>query len=231
MAGAQPGIGPAERIGMRDARDRRCESKFSDCPGVLASGHEPPFRYFNGSPEVIRLVVMMYVQYFEVGEGNGSQPGEKPPTGLPDDAVEVGRRPRRSSRRAAGAGRGLLPSRRMYLAFSGQHLAELATAGLLGASTAPGLISAIRRLTGDAGARVVILYGRRSRVARGGLRGDDDRPRSGSGAADRRACDPANHGADRSADNCARHCAASRASQGSVAVGEGEGGQGGDYES
>jgi hypothetical protein len=30
---------------------------------VLASGMSNPFRYFNGSPEVIRLVVMMYVRY------------------------------------------------------------------------------------------------------------------------------------------------------------------------
>ena len=32
-------------------------------PGVLASGMSNPFRYFNSSPEVIRLVVMMYVRY------------------------------------------------------------------------------------------------------------------------------------------------------------------------
>ena len=31
-------------------------------PAVLASTHES-FRYFNSSPEVIRLVVMMYVRY------------------------------------------------------------------------------------------------------------------------------------------------------------------------
>ncbi len=30
---------------------------------MLASGHEQPFRYFNSSPGVIRLVVMMYVRY------------------------------------------------------------------------------------------------------------------------------------------------------------------------
>ena len=30
---------------------------------VVASGHEQPFRYFNSSPEVIRLVMMMYVRY------------------------------------------------------------------------------------------------------------------------------------------------------------------------
>ena len=30
---------------------------------MLASGHEQPVRYFNSSPEVIRLVVMMYVRY------------------------------------------------------------------------------------------------------------------------------------------------------------------------
>jgi putative transposase len=30
---------------------------------VVASVHEQPFRYFNSSPEVIRLVVMMYVRY------------------------------------------------------------------------------------------------------------------------------------------------------------------------
>jgi hypothetical protein len=32
-------------------------------PAVLASGMSNPFRYFNSSPEVIRLVVMMYVRY------------------------------------------------------------------------------------------------------------------------------------------------------------------------
>jgi hypothetical protein len=109
--------------------------------------------------------------------------------------------------------------------FPGPHLAELTQAGrLLGSPNSARLISAIRRLTGDARARIVILCGCGSRVARGG-------PRSGSGTTDRRACDPANRGADRSADNCARHCATSRASQGSVAVGEGEGWQGGDCES
>ena len=30
---------------------------------MVASDHEHPFRYFNSSPEVIRLVVMMYVRY------------------------------------------------------------------------------------------------------------------------------------------------------------------------
>jgi len=30
---------------------------------VVASGHEQPFRYFNRSSGVIRLVVMMYVRY------------------------------------------------------------------------------------------------------------------------------------------------------------------------
>jgi putative transposase len=30
---------------------------------VLVLGHEQPFQYFNSSPEVIRLVVMMYVRY------------------------------------------------------------------------------------------------------------------------------------------------------------------------
>ena len=30
---------------------------------VVSSGHEHPFRYFNSSPYVIRLVVMMYVRY------------------------------------------------------------------------------------------------------------------------------------------------------------------------
>ena len=30
---------------------------------VVASGHQEPFRYFNSSPEMIRLVVMMYVRY------------------------------------------------------------------------------------------------------------------------------------------------------------------------
>jgi putative transposase len=35
---------------------------LSAVPAVLASTHEP-FRYFNSSPEVIRLVVMMYVRF------------------------------------------------------------------------------------------------------------------------------------------------------------------------
>ena len=30
---------------------------------VVRLGHEQPVRYFNSSPEVIRLVVMMYVRY------------------------------------------------------------------------------------------------------------------------------------------------------------------------
>jgi putative transposase len=40
-----------------------CQGKFSAVPAVLASGMSNPFRYFNSSPEVIRLVVMMYAQY------------------------------------------------------------------------------------------------------------------------------------------------------------------------
>ena len=35
---------------------------MSAVPAVLASTHES-FRYFNSSPEVIRLVVMMYVRF------------------------------------------------------------------------------------------------------------------------------------------------------------------------
>ena len=35
----------------------------ADAGVVVASYHEHPFRYFNSSPEVIRLVVMMYVRY------------------------------------------------------------------------------------------------------------------------------------------------------------------------
>jgi transposase len=43
---------------------RLCQSKFSGClrpcwPRRMSN----PFRYFNSSPEVIRLVVMMYVRY------------------------------------------------------------------------------------------------------------------------------------------------------------------------
>ena len=30
---------------------------------VVASVHDNPFRYFNSSPEVIRLVVMIYVRF------------------------------------------------------------------------------------------------------------------------------------------------------------------------
>ena len=41
-----------------------CQSNFSGPSGaVLASGMSNPFRYFNSSPEVIRLVVMLYVRY------------------------------------------------------------------------------------------------------------------------------------------------------------------------
>ena len=30
---------------------------------MVASGHEQPFRYFNSSPEIIRLAVLMCVKY------------------------------------------------------------------------------------------------------------------------------------------------------------------------
>ncbi len=45
-----------------------CQTKIAEpMPGCQASRmtlHEPsPFRYFNSSPEVIRLAVMMYVKY------------------------------------------------------------------------------------------------------------------------------------------------------------------------
>src|SRR5271157_5342214 len=44
--------------------DRRCQSKFLSCPGCVKRRRmSNPFRYFNSSPEVIRLVVMMYVRY------------------------------------------------------------------------------------------------------------------------------------------------------------------------
>src|SRR5580693_6730535 len=33
------------------------------CPGCVSLVMSNPFRYFNSSPEVIRLVVMMYVRY------------------------------------------------------------------------------------------------------------------------------------------------------------------------
>jgi putative transposase len=39
------------------------EQNFWAVPAVLASAHEQSVRYFNSSPEVIRLVVMMYVRY------------------------------------------------------------------------------------------------------------------------------------------------------------------------
>jgi hypothetical protein len=43
--------------------DRRCQRNSRAVPTLLASGMSNPFRYFNSSPDVIRRVVMMYVQY------------------------------------------------------------------------------------------------------------------------------------------------------------------------
>jgi putative transposase len=43
---------------------RWCQSKLSGCPWLCWPRRmSNPFRYFNSSPEVIRLVVMMYVRY------------------------------------------------------------------------------------------------------------------------------------------------------------------------
>ena len=42
----------------------QCQTKCSRMPGVVVDTRmSNPFRYFNSSPEVIRLVVMMYVRY------------------------------------------------------------------------------------------------------------------------------------------------------------------------
>ena len=46
------------------SRLRRCQSKYSGRSRLcLPRRMRNPFRYFNSSPEVIRLVVMMYVRY------------------------------------------------------------------------------------------------------------------------------------------------------------------------
>ena len=36
---------------------------FGSCLAVVASAMSNPFRYFNSSPEIIRLAVLMYVKY------------------------------------------------------------------------------------------------------------------------------------------------------------------------
>ena len=45
------------------ASRRRCQTNISAPLTVVASSHEQPVPYFTSSPEVIRLVVMMYVRY------------------------------------------------------------------------------------------------------------------------------------------------------------------------
>ena len=44
-------------------REGLCQTKFPGRLTVVASGMSDPFRYFNSSPEVIRLVGMIYVKY------------------------------------------------------------------------------------------------------------------------------------------------------------------------
>jgi putative transposase len=78
-------------------------------PAVLASAHEHPFRYFNSSPEITRLVVMMYVRYplslrnvedllaergFDISHKTAlvTAPGQCP---LPPSRLRSHRRPRR----------------------------------------------------------------------------------------------------------------------------------------
>ena len=47
-----------------DLRARWCQTKTLRCfPAWSLHAMSNPFRYFNSSPEVIRLVVMMYVRY------------------------------------------------------------------------------------------------------------------------------------------------------------------------
>ena len=50
------------RIGV-DLLGGLCQTNFGPPSGVIVWGMTNPFRYFNSSPEVIRLVVMMYVRY------------------------------------------------------------------------------------------------------------------------------------------------------------------------
>src|SRR5208337_4978961 len=50
--------------GSRDNAERHCQSNFSGHLWLWQlQAMSNPFRYFNSSPEVIRLVVMMYVRY------------------------------------------------------------------------------------------------------------------------------------------------------------------------
>ena len=50
-------------VGARCASRRAVSDKMREPQGRGSSAMSNPFRYFNSSPEVIRLVVMMYVRY------------------------------------------------------------------------------------------------------------------------------------------------------------------------
>jgi hypothetical protein len=93
---------------------------------------------FNSSPEVIRLVAMMYVRYFEVGEVMAPGRGEKPPTGFlaMPSSWEGGRiLPEETLAPGAAAGYGLPSPAEGWTSLSAPHLAELTTAGrVLGSS-------------------------------------------------------------------------------------------------
>jgi hypothetical protein len=83
---------------------------------------------FNSSPEVIRLVAMMYVRYFEVGEPTGFLAMPSSWEGgriLPEETLAPG----------AAAGYGLPSPAEGWTSLSAPHLAELTTAGrVLGSS-------------------------------------------------------------------------------------------------
>src|ERR1700691_5926082 len=76
MASRSSRIVSLSSASIRTSRRLSCEAALMDTStlalseqtlgpraAVLVLGHEQPFRYFNSSPEVIRLVVMMYVRY------------------------------------------------------------------------------------------------------------------------------------------------------------------------
>src|SRR5271166_5739912 len=53
-----------ERLIAREKLDRALSDHFSGSSlAVVASAMSNPFRYFNSSPEIIRLAVLMYVKY------------------------------------------------------------------------------------------------------------------------------------------------------------------------
>jgi putative transposase len=54
---------PTSGEGVANALDRALSDEILAASGVIVWGMTNPFRYFNSSPEVIRLVVMMYVRY------------------------------------------------------------------------------------------------------------------------------------------------------------------------